>query len=481
VSKGWEKIICKGIDITLKKEVVETFKNPSINLTDEQLAYGAMDTLVLFPIFKKQWRRLRKENLESIAKLEFAVTGVVGDMELSGIYIDQDRWRKIIEDLSVKRTAHAREFQEMIREHYKVDQMDMFGGVADSININSQVQLMDLFNNKLGLDIPSTGVGILSMVSHPIAKKLLEYRGYEKLISAFGESLLDKVNPKTKRLHPQFQQLRTATGRFACNNPNLQQIPTSSEEAPFRSCFNPESGYSLVTTDYSSQEMRLLAELSGDEKLINFFNSDFTDMHAYTASLMFNKELVPDFKKKYPDLRQAGKTIGFGLVYGMGSAGLAKRLNVSKEVGEDYMQRYFEAFPSVRKFLDKMAFNAVAKGWSATSGGRKRWYKKPEKTDPDYRRKISSIKRQAKNHPIQGSAADMIKYALVFIKDRIRKEGTDAKVILTVHDEIVTEVREDQAEEWGKMQVEEMKRAGELFIKRIPVTADSYIGDVWEH
>ncbi len=484
ISFGLLGITQRYLDLDLTKEVGKTFTQLHLgqDFSKAQLEYSALDTLVLFPIFQQQWPKLKKEDLIKVAKLEFAVTTVVGDMELNGIYLDKKKWRGILSNLQVKRDELAQEFQEMVRPHYSVSQTDMFSsnGLSDAININSQMQLMDLFNNRLHLGLDSTGVAVLQSCDHPVAKKLMEYRGFEKLLSAFGETLLEKVNPKTKRLHPNFSQLRTATGRFACNNPNLQQIPARSKDAPFRSCFNPIPGYKLVTTDYSSQEMRILAELSGDKTMLKGLN-DGLDMHSFTASMMFNKEYVPDFKKKFPELRQAAKAIGFGLMYGMGPMGLARRLEVTPEVGEDYMKKYFTAFPHVRKFLDGMADSAVKKGWSTTAMGRKRWYKKPEKTDPDFRRKNGSIQRQAKNHPIQGTAADMIKFALVYIDERIKKEGIDAKVTHTVHDEIVCEVRNDQAEKWSIMQVEEMERAGALFIKKMPVLSDSYVGDVWEH
>jgi len=226
--------------------------------------------------------------------------------------------------------------------------------------------------------------------------------------------------------------------------------------------------------------MRILADLSGDEKMIKALREGL-DIHSYTASLMFGKPYTADFKKKYPDLRQIAKPIGFGLMYGMGPTGLAGRLDVSPEMGKDYMEKYFASYPSVRKFLDTQAKTAVTKGWSATPGGRKRWYKRPEKSDPEYRRKMSNIQRQAKNHPIQGTNADAIKYALVFLHERLAKEGVDGAITHTVHDEVVCEVREDQAEDWAKIQSDEMVRAGELFIKEVPVISDPFVGDVWEH
>ncbi len=475
-----------GMD--LKKDVRETFEGVTTKtkINVEQLKYSALDTLILFPIFEEQLVKIKKENLLNVAKLEFSATRAVGEMELKGIYIDEQKWRDIMVKLSEKRNALAKEFQEAIRPLYQHNMIDLFGNHADTINMNSQQQLMELFNVRLNLNLPSTGDAILATNPHPVVKILRNYRGYEKLLSAFGDSLLSKINPVTKRLHPEFNQLGTATGRFSCNNPNLQQIPRNSEEAPFRTCFNPEPGYKLVTADYSAFEMRILAELSGDAKMIKALN-DGLDIHSYTASLMFNVPYSDDFKKKYPDLRQIAKPIGFGLMYGMGAIGLAGRIEnesgkpVSKEQGEDYVNRYFASYPSVKEYLDKTAKKAVRDGFSTTPLGRKRWYEKPEKNDPDFRKKTSRIEREAKNHPIQGTNADAIKYALIFLNDRRVKEGIDGSLTLTVHDEIVSEVREDQAEYWAKVQSEEMVRAAELFIKKVKVVSDPFVGDVWEH
>jgi len=481
-------IALQYVNLKLKKEVRETFQNMTANsrLTDDQLKYGSIDTLALFPIFEKQLERLQKENLVNVAKLEFAATRAVGDMELKGIYINKDKWRGILEILSKKRNDLAAQFQDAVRSFYKVNMTDLFGNSADVININSQQQLMDLFNNKLGLNLPSTGDGLLANVQHPVVRLLRDYRGFEKLISAFGESLLSKINTVTHRIHPEFNQLGTATGRFSCNNPNLQQIPRNSEQAPFRECFNPAPGYKLVTADYSSMEMRILADLSGDKKMIDALNQGL-DIHSYTASLMFNLPYTENFKKEHKDLRQIAKPIGFGLMYGMGSMGLAGRIGqemgkeVTKEEGQEYMDKYFASYPGVRDFLDKTAKSAVQRGYSVTVAGRKRWYHKPEKNDPEFRKKVSRIEREAKNHPIQGANADAVKYALVFLQDRLKREHIDGSLVLTVHDEIVSEIREDQAEAWAKIQSDEMVRAAKLFIKKVDIVSEPFIGDVWEH
>jgi DNA polymerase I len=415
------------LNLHLEKTVRKTFSAYTGKITEAQLKYAALDTLVLFPIFQKQFSKLKKEKLVNIAKLEFSATRVVAEMELKGIYINVPKWKTIIETLTEKRNQYAAQFQELIRSYYSTNHIDLFGNAVDVMNINSQTQLLKLFNDKLGIQLPSTGDAFLARVEHPVADVLRSYRSYEKLISAFGQRLLSKVNKVTGRLHPDFMQMGTATGRFSCKSPNLQQIPRNSEEAPFRECFTPEPGYKLITTDYSSFEMRVLAELSGDTKMIEALTKGL-DIHSYTASLMFNKPYSADFKKKYPNLRQIAKPIGFGLMYGMGPLGLAAQIETTKEEARDYMNKYFKSYPSVKKFLDNMARNAAKKGWSATPAGRKRWYRLPEPSDMDYKRRLAKIQREAKNHPIQGTNADAIKFALVFLHERLQKEKIDGAI-----------------------------------------------------
>lgn len=471
----------------IDKSLQESFINLSAKrITEDQLKYAARDALVLFPLFEEQSKLLKKENLVNIAKLEFAVAPVVAEMELKGVHLDTKKWMEIINRLKKRRDEIAKEFQEEIRPYYEFSQSDLFGNMADAININSQVQLMDLFNNKLGLGLPSTSDGFLARVNNPIVKLLRDYRGYAKIVSTYGEKLLSKISKKTGRLHPDYLQLKTATGRFACNNPNLQNIPRNSKEAPFRECFNPEPGYKLVVADYSQFEMRILAELSGDKNMRKAFEKDL-DAHSYTASLMFGKPYSDDFKKKYPDLRQISKPIGFGLMYGMGAQALVSQIymETGKEVtlseSEDLIRRYFKSYPSVKRFLERRSHQATLKGWSITPAGRKRWYKLPDKIDPNYNRAMAAIRREARNHPIQGTNADAIKYALYFVHEKMDKMNIDGSIILTVHDEIVCEIRKDQAEDFAPVLEGEMRRAGELFLKKVPAKTDSSVGDVWEH
>ena len=325
----------------------------------------------------------------------------------------------------------------------------------------------------VGLDLPSTGEGILSQQNHPLAKLLLEYRKYEKIITAFGENLLSKINKKTGRIHPDYMQIGADTGRFACSNPNLQQIPADSL---FRECFITPPGYKLVIADYSQIELRIMADLSQDPVFVKAFKDD-VDLHALTASQMFGIPIEEIDKAK----RFQAKSINFGLMYGRGARSLAVQLEVGEDEALKLLQKYFRQYGRVKNWLDKVSKDAIRLGYSRTLAGRKRYYPKINPGDPGSERLLSNIERQGKNTPIQGTSADMTKHALVSVLRRFRKEGLDATPIHTVHDEIVVEVRADQAKKAVKILEEEMKAAGEKFLKDVPVKVEGVISDIWEH
>lgn len=459
------------LEVKLEKEVRDTFGRIG-RLSEKQLQYSALDVLVLFPIFKRQYARLREEKLLKIAQLEFNVLPVVAEMEIKGSYIDERKWRAHIAQLREKRDMVAAQIQEELRPLYQNNQVDLFGQPVDVINLNSPVQILEAFR-KLGVELPSTGVAVLKRTNHRLAKKLLEYRGYEKLISAFGDSVLEKINPKTGRIHPDFMQIGADTGRFSCSKPNLQQIPKDSD---FRQCFTAPEGYKLVVADYSQAELRILAEYSEDPAFMKSYRED-KDLHTLTASQMYGVPMEKVDKK----MRFNAKSINFGLMYGRGAASLATQLGVSVDEAKKLLNKYFRTYSKVQRWLDRVAKDAVSKGYSTTLGGRKRWYNLPEKSDPFYDRLIANIERQAKNTPIQGTSADMTKYALAYVYQRIKKEGLEAYPIHTVHDEIVLEAREDQAEEVCQVLKEEMERAAKVLLKKVPVKADAVVSDFWEH
>lgn len=462
----------KYLGVNLEKAVRQTFINPKTDFTQAQLEYSALDVLVMFPIFNSQFALLQKENLIRTANLEFRLIPVVGEMEVQGSLVDRVKWESHIIELEEKRKQIADKIQEFLRPLYPISQMDLFGGVADVININSQPQVLDAFS-RLGIDLPSTGVAILQNTNHEFAKMLLEYREYEKLISAFGFKFLEKINPKTGRIHPDYMQVGADSGRFACSNPNLQQIP---KESSFRGCFVAPPGKKLVTADYSQAELRILAEVSGDPVFVRAYKED-VDIHTLTASQMFG---VPE-DKVTKELRFQAKSINFGLMYGRGGASLAAQIGVSADEGKRLLDTYFKTYQKVKLWLDKAAKDAVRNGYAVTLGGRKRWFLMPDKGDPNYDRLIGSIERQGKNTPIQGTSADMTKFALVYIYQSLQKEGIDAYPIHTVHDEIVVEAAEKDADLVKEILESEMKRAHETLLKIIPSKVEAVVSDIWEH
>jgi len=466
----------KYLGLTLDKTVRESFADPkSLSLygkfTKQQLDYAARDAQILYDIFQLQLRKLQEENLMEIAKLEFSLVPVVAEMEIKGSLIDTVRWREHIRSLQEQRDTINSSIQSDLKPLSRHIQVDLFGGEDDVINLDSPAQLLLAFK-QLGVEIPSTGEAILAQTDHPLAKKILEYRGFEKMITAFGESVLEKINPITGRLHPDFLQLGADTGRFACNNPNLQQIP---QDSAFRSCFIATPGYKMITADYSQIELRIMAEYSKDPTFLEAFEKDI-DLHSLTASQMFKKPIDEVDKK----MRFAAKSINFGLMYGRGPVSLSTQINVSVDEAKELLNIYFSTYKGVKAWLDRTGRDALKFGFSTTLGGRKRWYELPPSDHPDYQKLAGSIERQGKNTPIQGTSADITKYALIYVADRIKKEGWDGYLIHTVHDEIVAEAKEDIAEIVAKAIEEEMVRAAKKLLTTVAVKVDVHISDCWE-
>lgn len=377
----------------MDKSVRKTFYGQAhATMTAEQLAYAAKDVMALFPIYALQLNALKKEKLLSVADLEFRCVMSVGDLELNGCLLDVVKWRSILADVAKKRDDVRKELMEILPGG-DTQQTSMFGGPEYLINLNSGQQIIAKFK-EIGIELEDTSEATLSKHDHPAAKKLLEYRGHEKTIGSFGESLLERIHKKTGRIHPDFLQYGADTGRFSCTNPNVQQIPATSD---FRSCFIPAPGYKLVTSDYSQAELRILAQLSLDAGFVGAFQSG-GDLHILAASQMFQVPIDQVTKT----MRSQAKAINFGLAYGMGPQGLALRIDKTVDEARELIDQYFKAFSGVQKWLEKMGRDSVRKGYADTPLGRKRYFQMVDRDDPEYRRKASEIERRGKNAPIQG-------------------------------------------------------------------------------
>jgi DNA polymerase I len=390
---------------------------------------------------------------------------VLADMEMEGVRLDSDHFRRM-----------AREADEKLRR-LTVEIHDLAG---ESFNINSPRQVGDILFGKLGLNAGkkgksgaySTDVSVLEGLrnAHPLPARLLEYRGIEKLKSTYIEPLPTMVNWKTKRLHTSFNQAVAATGRLSSSNPNLQNIPIRTEEGrEIRRGFLPRAvGWKLLAADYSQVELRILAHLSGDKALCNAFRSG-GDIHALTASLIFNVPLAEVSSTQ----RSQAKTINFGIIYGMSDHRLSRDLEITHDQARRFIQDYFTVYQGVRDFIESTKEQARQDGFVRTLLGRRRFI--PDIQSRNFNAR-SLAERVAVNTPIQGTSADMIKLAMIRVSRRIRREGLQARMILQVHDELIFDVPESEIDRMRVLVVEEMLAALPL---DVPLQVDALVGDNW--
>lgn len=433
-------------------------------LTDSQLRYAIEDVKILLPLREKLRQLLIDNKLVKVAKLEFDCCIAVSEMELNGCKLDEEKWLNIQNSIEKKHEELSRDIQKELSN--SSNQLSLFEGFS-SININSSSQLVESLNN-MGINIKDSSEGTLIQFKgqHPVIEMILEYRGLQKALSSYGKNTLEHINKRTKRIHADFNQLRADTGRFSCSNPNLQQIPATEE---YRSCFVAESGNKLVIADYSQVELRILAELSQDPYFIKAFESG-EDLHKATASSMFGVPIDQVTK----EMRTQAKSINFGLAYGRGASSLASQIGTSIDGAKELINKYFDVYSGIRDWLHTAGKMAVKYEQSRTLSNRLRKYV----FDKNNRSEVATIDRQGKNSPIQGTSADITKQALIFISKSIK--NTSVRLINTVHDEIILECPEKDAE-WASIQLEkDMIDAAKVYMKKVPIVVDVNISDYWK-
>jgi DNA polymerase I-like protein with 3'-5' exonuclease and polymerase domains len=445
----------------LDKELQTSFTT-DFEPDEKQNQYAANDVKVLESIFKKQREALLNAGLINTALLEFSIIPVVVDIELNGISIDLNKLKMMEANIVQEKIQVEKKLYKLTKDINFDNQKKSTGGISP-INFNSPVQVKKILS-KFGFKVKSTAIDYLKKIDHPFAKTLIEYRKLSKLTSSFIQKLPNHINPVTNRIHPNFHQLGTDTGRFTCQNPNLQQIP---KEQHWRDLFKAPQGYKIITADYNQIELRILAEYSQDETFINSYKNG-EDLHKKTASEMLNI----DIDKINNEHRNIAKTINFGLCYGMTAAGLSNSLDIDTEKAQQLINRYFRAYPQVKKTLQKLGVQALAKGYSETLLGRKRYYKKHNNYSSQ-----KSLERKGRNTPIQSTCGDILKKALYYLYNDL--QGLDGKIINLVHDEIVVEVKKEQADTVKKIVETAMVRAGEDFIHSVPIEVGIVVDDVW--
>jgi DNA polymerase-1 len=351
-----------------------------------------------------------------------------------------------------------------IRRELEIVESDLFDIAGEQFNPNSPKQVAEILFERLGLPVlartksgPSTSAEILAELSiqHPLPGKLMAHRELKKLLTTYIDRLPKAVNSKTGRIHTHFHQTSTATGRLSSSDPNLQNIPTRTEiGGRIRQAFVPPQGCVLLGADYSQIELRILAHLSADEVLNGAFRAR-SDLHRLTASRVFG---VPE-EHVSPQLRDAAKRINFGILYGISPFGLAKELGTSQSEAKAYIDRFFGAYPQAHAYIDELVKRATECGYAETLLGRRRPL--PELRSKNIGRR-NFDRRNAVNTPIQGSAADLIKLAMIQIDRHIESERWPARMLLQIHDELVFEVEEEAVAELAPRIREMMEHALEL-------------------
>ncbi len=459
---GLEPVAARYLNIELDKSF--QVSDWSGELSESQLEYAARDAQVLLPLREKLQAKIDELELMQAAKIEFDCINAMAAMELAGIYLEADCWRAQVERT---KSAYDKAAVELRKElSAGLPQMSLFEEATSSINLDSPVQVREALA-RLGLKVESTSEWRLHNLArdHEVIAKLLDYRGLSKSLSAYGLSLLEQINPVTGRIHANFRQIGSPTGRMGCTSPSLHQIP---HEKHYRECFRAPSGRKLVVADFSQIEMRILAEFSGDEALLDAFTSG-ADLHRITASNMLGVPL----EEVTNDQRSKAKGLNYGIVYGMGAEGLANRINSSVAEAEGLIHKYFAAYPGVARWLQNAADSAVRDSRSRSASGRLWIFR----LDPKDRQQLGALKRVGKNAPIQGTGSDLFKRAVKLVDDKLQHH--DAQIVHCIHDEIVVECSADIADKIAQLVSVTMVKAGKEFLPRVPVEADAKVTDAW--
>jgi len=459
--------------------------------TVDQITYGANDVVYLLDIREKQLALLRNFELEQVARLENKVVKVFSEIEYEGLNIDEDKWTAMAEQ-NVK-LAYEQELKlddivlaHPLLQHYRVPvQVDMFAAMDEvrktHIKWSSPLQILELFQNLVPNLEDVNGKKLNKhRYKHPLIDEYIRYKERTKLANAYGTKFFNYVNCDGK-VHTNFSQILD-TGRVSSSKPNMQQIPSDNT---FRNCFTAPEGWVFVSSDYSSQELNVIAYGSQDPVWLEALEKGL-DLHGVCADLVFEdkwRSADADAKKK---LRTQIKAINFGLAYGMGPFKLADTLQISKAEAEDLIEKYFTEFPNIRDFLTKLGTFGTRNGYITTFAPfkRRRWFDTWFPKIWDDRSKMQefgSIERASKNTPIQGSSADMTKLALIYIHREIEESWSDSvKIVMTVHDQIDTICKEEVADAWSIKMTELMEKAAKIIIPNGLLKADTNISQTWE-
>ncbi|WP_066063583.1 DNA polymerase I [Neobacillus soli] len=406
----------------------------------------------------------RNEQYELFTELEMPLSLILADMESCGIKVEQERLQKMGKELNERLVEIEERICELAGEKFNINSPKQLGVI-----LFEKLNLPSLKKTKTGY---STSADVLERLAddHEIIEHILLYRQLGKLQSTYIEGLLKVINPKTEKIHTRYQQTLTATGRLSSIDPNLQNIPIRlAEGRKIRQAFVPsEKGWIIFAADYSQIELRVLADIAGDEKLIQAFKDDM-DIHTKTAMEVFhvNKDEVTS------NMRRQAKAVNFGIVYGISDYGLSQSLGITRKEAGLFIERYLDTYPGVKTYMDDIIHSAKQKGYVSTIMQRRRYL--PEISARNFNIR-SFAERTAMNTPIQGSAADIIKKAMIDMDEALKDMGLKTRLLLQVHDELIFEAPEDELEILKKLVPDVMENALEL---KVPLKVDYAYGPTW--
>ena len=428
--------------------------------------YAAEDADVTLRLYNVLKPRLKEANVEQLFyDIEMPLVPVLADMETTGVRLDTEALAETSKVLTERMKQIERNIYELAGHEFNIASPKQVGEV-----LFGEMKIVEKpKKTKTGQYVTSEEVLQQLRSKAPIVADILEHRGLKKLLGTYVDALPKLINPRTGHIHTSFNQAVTATGRLSSSDPNLQNIPVRGEDGKeIRKCFIPEPGELFFSADYSQIELRVMAHLSGDKNMIEAFREGY-DIHAATAARIY-REKIEDVSR---DQRTKAKRANFGIIYGITVFGLAERLEISRDEAKQLIDGYFETFPDVHAYMEKAKELAREHGYAETFFHRRRYL-------PDITSHNATVRnfaeRNAINAPIQGSAADIIKIAMVKIYDRFRKEGIRSKMILQVHDELNFSVIPEEKEKVERIVLEEMQNAYPL---QVPLVADSGWGKNW--
>lgn len=434
---------------------------------DEASRYAAEDADITLRLHHAlQPQLLAEPALDSVYRgIEMPLVPVLASIEANGVRVDTDELRRQSQDLSSRMLAAQQKATELAGRSFNLDSPKQLQAVLfDELKLPAVV--------KTPKGQPSTNEEALEAIAdqHELPRVILEYRGLAKLRSTYTDKLPEMVNPDTGRVHTSYHQSGAATGRLSSSDPNLQNIPIRTEDGRrIRRAFVAPEGFQLLAADYSQIELRIMAHLSEDPGLVRAFEQG-ADVHRATAAEVFGRTL----EEVTPNERRAAKAINFGLMYGMSAFGLARNLGIDRGQAQDYVALYFSRYPGVRDFMERMRQQARDQGYVETLFGRRLYLNDIHARNQGLR---AGAERAAINAPMQGTAADIIKRAMVDVDQWLRDSGAPARMILQVHDELVFETESSFVEDLRLQVVERMSQAAKL---RVPLVVDTGVGNNWD-